>query len=189
MKILLLILSISFFACSTSKINTTVPRNTSWALPINNDSLNNFYKINDSIYRSKQPNEISFQYLNNFGMKSILNLREIHSDGKKIKKLNLKEYRVPMNAASFNNEKIIAALKIMKNSPKPLVVHCKHGSDRTGVVIAMYRIVFENWEKEKAIEELSSGGYGFHTQYKNIPAYIRNVDIDYIKKKVLLDTQ
>jgi tyrosine-protein phosphatase SIW14 len=187
MKILFLLFLPFFVACSF-KSNTTANgiRDIAWAKPIANDSLGNFYKINDSVYRSMQPSETSFQYLSNVGIKSILNLREIHSDSKKIKNLNLKNYHVPMNAANFNDVEIIAALKIMKNCPKPVVVHCKHGSDRTGVVIAMYRIVFENWEKQKAIEELTTGGYGFHLMYKNIPTYIKNVDIDFIKKSTLL---
>jgi hypothetical protein len=49
----------------------------------------------------------------------------------------------------------------------------------------MYRIVFENWTKEKALDELKNGNYGFHKQFKNIPGYIMNVNTDSIKKAVL----
>lgn len=43
-----------------------------------------------------------------------------------------------------------------------MVVHCWHGSDRTGAVIAAYRIVQQGWSQHDAIDEMINGGYGFH---------------------------
>ena len=43
----------------------------------------------------------------------------------------------------------------------PVLVHCKHGADRTGCIVALYRIVFQSWSKEAAIDEMHNGGYGF----------------------------
>ena len=63
-------------------------------------------------------------------------------------------------------------------------MHCWHGSDRTGTVIAMYRMVVQGWSREDALDELVNGGYGYHTIYRNIPAYIRNVDIDSIRQQL-----
>jgi hypothetical protein len=50
----------------------------------------------------------------------------------------------------------------------------------------MYRIIFQNWSKEKAIEELKNGSYGFHTQYINIPQYINSVNIEQIRNSILM---
>ena len=44
----------------------------------------------------------------------------------------------------------------------PFFVHCQHGSDRTGVCIAAYRIVVQGWTKQDAIREMTGGNYGFH---------------------------
>lgn len=49
----------------------------------------------------------------------------------------------------------------------------------------MYRIVYQNWTKEMALLELINGGYNFNTEYDNIPEYIKKVNIDKIKKKVI----
>ena len=95
-------------------------------------------------------------------------------------------YRVEMGARKIKTEDVVAALRIIKKSEGPVVVHCWHGSDRTGAVIAMYRVVFQNWPKEAALEELMNGGYGYHSIYKNIPEFIRAVDIDDIRKRVLV---
>jgi hypothetical protein len=48
----------------------------------------------------------------------------------------------------------------------------------------MYRIVFQGWLKDEAIDELMHGGYGYHAVYENIPEYIRKADIAAIKMKV-----
>jgi len=90
-----------------------------------------------------------------------------------------------MNEYCFNNKKIIESLKIIKNAPKPILIHCKHGSDRTGVIVAMYRIIFENYSKKEAIKELKTKKYGFHRIFINIPIYIKIVNSNKIREKVI----
>ena len=91
-----------------------------------------------------------------------------------------------MSAGKINDENIIQALKIIKNAEKPILIHCWHGSDRTGVVVAMYRILFENYTKEEAISELREKKYGYHEAvYGNIIKYIENSDIEKMREKIL----
>ena len=120
------------------------------------------------------------------GIKTVLNLRRHHSDEYEAKHTDLKLERIKMNPGKIRDEDIIQALKIIKNSPKPILVHCWHGSDRTGVVIAMYRLVFENYSKDEAIRELRERKYGYHEAvYGNIVKYIENVDIEKMKEEIL----
>ena len=42
----------------------------------------------------------------------------------------------------------------------------------------MYRILYQKWSKDKAIDEMINGGYGFHTTWYN------NI-IEYIQKRIL----
>ncbi len=176
----ILIVSITFLSCNINS-KSKEKRDESWAKKITNTQLHNLYKLNDSMYRCEQPTKNEFEHLTTLGIKSVLNLRATHSDTSLIKNLALKDYSVKITTARFSDTEIIDALKIIKQAPKPLLVHCKHGSDRTGVVIAMYRIIFEGWTKEKALDELLNGAYGFHEQYDNIPRYIKNANIDSIK--------
>lgn len=152
------------------------------AIKINANTFNNLYKINDSLYRSEQPDSLDVEILNKLGIVSILNLRKYHNDIDFLKTKNFNFYEVEMHAYWIKNKNVIEALKIINNAPKPLLIHCKHGSDRTGLIVAMYRIIFEDWTKEKAIDELKK--YGFHTIFFNIPRYIRNVDKEKIKEQV-----
>ena len=89
-----------------------------------------------------------------------------------------------MDASNIKDDEVIEALKIMRKAKKPILIHCKHGADRTGVMCAMYRIIEQGWSKQEALDELLNGGYGFHTVFKNIPEYIKNVDIEKIKSKL-----
>ena len=64
------------------------------------------------------------------------------------------------------------------------MLHCHHGADRTGLVIAMYRIIYQGWTKDAALDELLHGGYGYHAMWKNIPSYIKHADVEKIRNAV-----
>jgi len=155
----------------------------SWATPLISEQFENWYKVDDLVYRSEQPDIMGMQELARFGIKRVLNLRNFHSDDDELEASGeaMILYRVPMQAEAITDTEIIAALNAIKSAETPILVHCWHGSDRTGTVIAMYRILFQDWSREAALDELINGGYGYHTLYKNIPVYIRSVNLETIK--------
>ena len=161
-----------------------VQRPEKWAVPVKSMAVKNLYRLDDKVYRSAQPDRKGFQYLKSLGIVSILNLRDRHSDDAEADGLGLGLFRVEMKAEKIKRDEVIQALRIIRESKGPVLIHCWHGSDRTGAVSAMYRIVFQNWTKEDALEELVKGGYGYHTVYKNIPEFIRTSDVEFMKKKV-----
>ena len=154
-----------------------------WATPVASKHLKNFYKLDDKVYRSAQPSEKGFGELEQLGIRSVLSFRDYHSD--KAEGTDLRLFRVKMEAGDITDEKVIEALRIIKQADGPILIHCWHGSDRTGLISAMYRIVFQGWTKDAAIDELMNGGYGYHSLYKNIPEYLRKVDVEKVKKEVL----
>lgn len=146
---------------------------------------NNFYKISDDLSRSEQPTRKQIQYLDKLGFKTIINLRLLHSDRDKLENTTLSEVWIKIRAGNISDEKMIEILKAIKQSPKPILIHCWHGSDRTGVAVAMYRMVFQNWSKPQAINELMKPEFGHHYNvYPNIIKYIENVDIEKIRAAV-----
>ena len=165
----------------TPAVSQTAQRPSNWGVSIPSANLKNLYRVSDDLYRSEQPSKEAFAELSFMGIKSSLNLRTTETDDELIGKAAIKPHLVAMDAGSFTDKEIIAALRVIKNAPKPILVHCRHGSDRTGVVVAMYRIVFQGWTKDDALNELLNGGYGFHSNYKNIPEYIKGVNIEAIK--------
>lgn len=158
-----------------------LPRPAAWAKPVSSEHLTNFYQLDNKVYRSAQPDWKAFQELEQLGIRNVLSFRDYHSDNDEAKSASIRLFRVKMEAGEISDDKVIEALRIIKNAEGPVLIHCWHGSDRTGLISAMYRIVFQGWSKVDAIDELMHGGYGYHAMYKNIPAYIRKADIGYIK--------
>lgn len=162
---------------------TVAGRPETWATPVCSEHLRNFYKIDDKVYRSAQPDKKGFRELASLGIRNVLSFRDYHSDDDG-RDLGLNLYRVKMEAGDITAEKVVAALRIIRSSEGPVLIHCWHGSDRTGLISAMYRIVFSGWSKDEAIDELTHGGYGYHPLYRNIPEFIRQADIEEIRRQV-----
>ncbi len=146
----------------------------------------NLYKINDSLYRGEQPSTEGMKSLVRLGVKSVLNLRCFASDRSEIKHTSLQRYQEHVNTWVMSESELIEALDILVKSEKPLYIHCKHGSDRTGTVVAAYRIVFENWSKEDAIAEMLQANYGFHPCFQNLIYLLEHLDVDRIKRELKL---
>ncbi|MEO5804266.1 MAG: tyrosine-protein phosphatase [Verrucomicrobiota bacterium] len=155
-----------------------------WAAPLLSENLGNWHQLDQKVYRSSQPDRRGFEDAIKLGIPNVLNLRDNHSDDAEAKGLKIKTYRVEMNAGTIKERDLIKALKIIKNSNGPILIHCWHGSDRTGLLCAMYRIVFQNWTKEAAADELVNGGFGYHEIYKNITRWIKDADVEELKKKI-----
>lgn len=179
-------IAISLFSCRAGNL---VPRDKDWAERIDNMELDNFYKVSDSVYRSEQPGAEEFEQISRFGIKSVLNLREDKSDTGLLKSTRLNYYEIKTVTTRISDREVISALRVIEHAPKPILVHCKHGADRTGTVMAMYRIIYQNWPKSKALDELKKGSYGFHSRYRNIPKYVLTADTAYIRREISKQAQ
>jgi tyrosine-protein phosphatase SIW14 len=169
--------------CSAAELKT---RPKDWAQPVKGSSLENFYRVSDELYRSKQPEPSDISDLKAAGIKSVLSLRDHHKDDREFDKSGIKTLCYEMEAGSVSTEDLIAALKLIQTAPKPILVHCWHGSDRTGFVVAGYRMVFMGWDAEKAIEELRSGGFGYHERtYPKIIKILRQLNINDVRQAVI----
>jgi len=155
-----------------------------WAQPVISTELVNWYRVDARLYRSAQPNDEGMVAAEQLGIRRVLDLREYHSDTDEAAGTGLALYRVPMNAGKIRDEDVVRALRIITASDTPILVHCWHGSDRTGTIVAMYRILVQGWSREAALDELVNGGYGYHSIYGNIPDYLRQVDIERLRREL-----
>jgi tyrosine-protein phosphatase SIW14 len=160
------------------------PRNPAWATPVASAHLKNFFKVNDILYRGAQPTKKGMEELAKLGVKSIINLRSLHSDADEIGALPLKRFHITSEASDPEEKEVVQFLKLVADPANhPVFVHCAYGSDRTGLMVAVYRIVFQGWRNEDAYEEMVEGGYGFHTIYKDIRTYVRTADAKALREK------
>ncbi len=155
-----------------------------WATPV--AETQNLYRVNQDFYRSAQLESKDVALLQTLGIKTVVSLRSFHSDTGIFKDTGIKLQRIGINTWNINDSNVISALRAIKAAEKdgPVLLHCMHGADRTGLVTAMYRILYQAWSKEKALEELMKGGYGYHSMWKNIPEYLKNVNIEKIREGV-----
>lgn len=70
---------------------------------------------------------------------------------------------------------------------QPVFVHCQHGADRTGMNVAIYRIVEQGWSKEDAITEMTSGGFGYHPIWTELVEYVEALDVEGLRRKLAAD--
>lgn len=170
----IMMLAALFFSSVSALANTTLPLN--------------FHQVSPEIYRSAQPDAAQMKAIEQQGIKTVLNLRQWNDDDSEAKGTHLLLRRVPINAAVINDDKVVSALREVRFAPKPLLVHCWHGSDRTGLVVAMYRLVFEQTSKAEVLAELRQPQFGYHeSYYPNIARYISSVNVDQIRQRVLAD--
>jgi protein tyrosine phosphatase (PTP) superfamily phosphohydrolase (DUF442 family) len=163
-------------------------RNPKWAKKLTLEGVGNFYKISDILYRSEQPTATGMKNLEKMGIKTIVNLRSFHSDRGEMRGTKMGYEHITMKAWHAEDKEVVRFLKIVTNKKnQPVLVHCQHGADRTGTMCALYRVAIEGWTKDEAIEEMTKGGYGYHTIWKNLITYIRELDIEKIKQKAGLE--
>ncbi|MHC4951987.1 MAG: fused DSP-PTPase phosphatase/NAD kinase-like protein, partial [Planctomycetota bacterium] len=113
------------------------------------------------------------------GIKTVVNLRSLHSDRDELEGTTLAYEHIRMEAWDPELDEIEAFLKIATDPDKqPVFVHCLHGADRTGTMVAVYRIVVQDWNKQKAIDEMQKGPFGFHEIFSGLPEFIEELEIE-----------
>ena len=125
-------------------------------------AIHNLSQVDGKLYRSSQPTALEFQTLQHYGIQNVIDLRQWHSDASKLDGLAIKHYKFPLNASKVTYEDLVKIVATIDALDGKTLVHCLHGSDRTGVVVAAYRIGVEDWEKQRAVEEFTKEGFGYH---------------------------
>jgi protein tyrosine/serine phosphatase len=149
-----------------------------WATEIELPGLENFYKISENLYRGAQPTREGFGQLKELGIKTIVNLRSFHSDRDVMAGRDFLYEHIYMKAWHPEDKEVIRFLEVITDKSKqPVFVHCQHGADRTGTMCAVYRMVIQGWGKDEAIEEMTKGGFGFHSIWWNLENYLRKLDV------------
>ena len=155
-----------------------------WAQPVNLEGVPKLYRVSDALYRSEQPSRLGMKNLKQLGIKTFVNLRWLHSDRRKIGELDSEYEHIYMTAWHPEEKEVVRFLRIVSNPKRtPVLVHCHYGADRTGTMVAVYRIAMQGWSKEEAIREMTEGGFGFHRTWSNLPKWIQKLNIDSLKRQ------
>lgn len=154
-----------------------------WAVRLAPPGLPNLYRVSDELYRGAQPTAAGFRQLKALGVKTVINLLYFRDDREQIAGTDLGYEEIPMNAWHAEDEDVVRFLTLVADQSRaPFFVYCHYGADRTGLMCAVYRIVAQGWTKDEAIAEMTQGGFGFHAIWSNLVDYLRELDVERLKR-------
>lgn len=156
-------------------------RPAAWAQPV--DTSFNLYRLSPTLYRSALPEARNLPLLEQLGMRTVLSLiktdDKVWTNGTPLHTLS-----VPTHADRVDDADVIRVLNLLQSAQQqgPVLLHCKHGRDRTGLFAAMYRTVVQGWSREDALQEMVEGGFGNQDDMADAIRYVRNADIEAIRQ-------
>jgi protein tyrosine/serine phosphatase len=122
----------------------------------------NRYKLADGAWRSAQPAPHQVRQLARMGIRTIVNLRGARHCGSYWLErqacarngIHLEDFQIRSRAAPSKTE-VLAARDLFQRIEYPMLMHCKSGADRVGLMSALYLIVRENLPVENAKAQLA----------------------------------
>ena len=131
--------------------------------------------MDELLFRSAQLDGGDAPKLHELGIKSIVNLRHFSRGGdKRAFGDQFWLANKPLQSWEIKPAQIADVLCTIRERQKEgaVLVHCYHGADRTGLVVAMYRVIYQGWSLDAARSEMIDGGYGFHSMWQDIADFL-----------------
>ena len=138
----------------------------------------NLFYVDNGIWRSGLLDKTNIDTLKTLGIKTIISMKtnpiqvefeQNWSRKNKIKFIHIGMWLIPR----VDEHKIWNVYERIISEPKPLLVHCTYGKDRTGVAVAMYRILEQDWSYQDTIGEMDS--FGFSPFYDYWKGFLRGL--------------
>lgn len=151
-----------------------------WAQPL--DLNYHLYKMNDSLYRSALPRAQDVEWLQQQNIQTVINFYQ-KPDSSWLQDSSIEQVQIPLHTDRIDDVDVLRVLRSIARAQEKgsVLMHCKHGQNRTGLIAAMYRIVFEGWSKASAMAEMQQG-FGGEQRMEDATRYLENVDVDAIKQ-------
>jgi tyrosine-protein phosphatase SIW14 len=157
----------------------------SWCQTEKERGLPNFGRVTDNLYRGGQPTSDGFNALHAMGVGIVVDLREKPTDmdeKRQVESLGMKSVDIPWSANHEpSSDQIVQFLDLVRANPDTKIyVHCRRGADRTGVMIASYRVAVEHKSVADAVSEMHRYRYDwlFRSQLKryieSLPGLLQN---------------
>jgi protein tyrosine/serine phosphatase len=134
-------------------------------------ALPNFHAVHTYLYRGGEPTERGLAQLKQMGVSTVIDLRRskqnIALERIQAEQLGLKYISLPMGnfIPSTNKQaQFFAAVTSASQHPESgrVFLHCSHGSDRTGFMVALWRVQHDGWSIADAAWEMVNSGFIVH---------------------------
>ena len=122
----------------------------------------NQHQIADGVWRSNQPGPGRIAKLAEQGIKTIINLRGPRDDGgwqleaEACKKAGITLFDFAARSRAAPSKSMLHDAKsLFAEIDKPVLMHCKSGADRAGLMSALYLLIVENQPAHIAMQQLA----------------------------------
>ena len=135
--------------------------------------LTNVGRVANGIFRGAQPEREGFATLKAMGIRTVINLRTRHGEREAVEAAGMRYVEIPMSFWKDVDPAVVRmALSVMTDTAsQPAFVHCSRGVDRTGVVVAVYRMEVDGWSEAEAEAEMEA--FGFHEVWFQLKKFVR----------------
>ena len=146
----------------------------------NSDGLSNFGHVTDKLFRGAQPSSAGYSALHDMGVSIIVDFRdesgEIATEQRQVEALGMKFVSIPWKGSDEPRSAQIAQfLDLVRANPDAKIfVHCKAGRDRTGTMVAAYRIAVEHKTVSDAVAEMHQYKY-HHFTLPQLERYVESL--------------
>jgi protein tyrosine/serine phosphatase len=137
--------------------------------PITDEDICNFHQVDADLYRGARPRPSAYAKLVQLGIRTIVNLEEseyaerekaaieeLNRDLKREQRINFISFPIDQReiaATGVPHERLQDLFQQIKKAQKPIFIHCYHGKDRTGAIVALYRMLRQEKSHEEATDE------------------------------------
>jgi tyrosine-protein phosphatase SIW14 len=142
--------------------------------------ISNFAEVSPTLFRGAQPSKESYAELKKLGISTIVSFREEQDKNAReqaaVEAQGMRFVSIPWNANNDPTDaQMTAFFRVLSEHPdQKIYVHCARGADRTGVMVAAYRVALENWTPDKALQEMYEHHFWVHV-FPNLKAYVMDL--------------
>ncbi|WP_022962039.1 dual specificity protein phosphatase family protein [Halopseudomonas pelagia] len=150
-------------------------RPANWATLIDPDLR--LYRMGSHLFRSALPDREDLPALQAQGISTVINFYQHEDDW--LTGSPLDAVHLPLHADRITDTDVIRVLRAIRDAQQHggVLIHCKHGQNRTGVMAAMYRVIYDGWSQEQAMAEMLEGGFGTAERMSDAIGYLDRVDV------------
>ena len=130
-----------------------------------NDPAGNFSQVSPVLYRGGRPDQPGVSVLAQMGVKTIIDLENddqaIATERGWAQAAGINFISEPMNGLDTPNDAEVNDIlgRLTDTANQPVFVHCMQGKDRTGLIVALYRVIDQGWTPKAAHDEMMALGF------------------------------